>query len=1076
MMKKFLKIFLISLGSLILLAVIVIATATWLIFTPEKLTPIVAKQAARYINCQSEIGEVELTFFSTFPQFGLRAGQLTLINSGKGAPNDTLIHVKELVGIINISSLIKNNELIVSDFRLSNGIVCAYIDSNGNTNFDIFDTAPSEPDATQTDMIFKLIDVGNIDLKNMDVLYIDESNHLKADVRRLSAKINGSVKTFENIIGTVDAKPFDVSLEYRLDETSSLKTEISNLSAKINGSLKSGVVDATTEINPFDMTLYYDSDSLKFDTDVRNLSAAISGSTDFDNFSGNIRLEPCKITFCLGNEKYLQDALIGLNVAADAVLSRQFVRLKEASASINDLKLDVAGTVENDTVRKLIAADLSYKFSSWSVKSIMALIPNTFASYLNGIEVSGQLSSEGTVTGEYSQSSMPLMDMRVLFEKGTLRYAGFPVPLTAVHADINVHTDLKDPHSYVRIHRFDARTPKSSVKTAGTVTRLFSDIHADLNTDADIVLSEFATMIPDSLKITANGKVAGNVKTDFSMSQITNMQLEKMKISGTMALSDLDVTYDSLSLKTDRSTIEFALPNRKASIDETKFLFADIAANQLDASKINSFKVSLQNAEVFLEASDVRDTLRIPDVLCSFKINDLKTEMDSVLVSVVQPSGKIAVAPRKNAPGQPEIKLKYSSNQIKADFGEYSANIEKLGLDVDAENDPEQKDVLLQWAPRGFIDMEKGTMTMTSLSYPIEIPGIKMRFDPETVIVEKGSAKIDQSDFHLSGKLTNVSSYIRGDSLLWGEFDFISETTDILQIMNITSGIGYDEAEKEAAAESGPYLVPKGMDILLHTDIGYASYGASTHASKIHGDLRVRDGTLVFDDIAFSTPGADMRLLAEYRTTRPNQRKNHLYLGLDLHLSDVEIGELLRMIPAVDSIMPMLRSFGGRGEFHCAVETYVDSMYNVKPSTVRGAASISGTDMVLMDSEMFTEISKKLRFNKKTENKVDTLSAEFTVLGRRIDIYPFLIAMDKYKVVVSGRHNMDMTFDYNISVVQSPLPFRLAVDVTGTPDKYKFGLGRSKYPDFYRPASRKLVESKQAELRKIIREGLTGVR
>ena len=33
--------------------------------------------------------------------------------------------------------------------------------------------------------------------------------------------------------------------------------------------------------------------------------------------------------------------------------------------------------------------------------------------------------------------------------------------------------------------------------------------------------------------------------------------------------------------------------------------------------------------------------------------------------------------------------------------------------------------------------------------------------------------------------------------------------------------------------------------------------------------------------------------------------------------------------------MPMLSSFAGKGEFHIAIETYLDSAYNLKPSTLR---------------------------------------------------------------------------------------------------------------------------------------------
>jgi len=206
-----------------------------------------------------------------------------------------------------------------------------------------------------------------------------------------------------------------------------------------------------------------------------------------------------------------------------------------------------------------------------------------------------------------------------------------------------------------------------------------------------------------------------------------------------------------------------------------------------------------------------------------------------------------------------------------------------------------------------------------------------------------------------------------------------------------------------------------------------------------------------------------------YRTPR----KNHLYLGLDYHMFDVEIERLLEIIPDIDTLMPMLRSFSGKGEFHLAIETYLDSLYNVKPSTIRGAASIQGQDLVLMDGETFSEIAKTLRFSKKAENRVDSLSAEFTIFREEIDIYPFLMVMDRYKVVVGGRHNFDMSFDYHISIVESPLPLRFGVDIRGDLDNMRYTPASVKYPEFYRPQSRRAVHSRQLELRRMIRETIT---
>jgi hypothetical protein len=65
-----------------------------------------------------------------------------------------------------------------------------------------------------------------------------------------------------------------------------------------------------------------------------------------------------------------------------------------------------------------------------------------------------------------------------------------------------------------------------------------------------------------------------------------------------------------------------------------------------------------------------------------------------------------------------------------------------------------------------------------------------------------------------------------------------------------------------------------------------------------------------------------------------------------------------------------------------------------------------------------------------------------------------------------------MTFDYNVSVVDCPLPIKLGVDIKGNVNKLSYSLGRCKYAQYFRPTSRHEVESKQLELRKMIRTAL----
>ena len=80
---------------------------------------------------------------------------------------------------------------------------------------------------------------------------------------------------------------------------------------------------------------------------------------------------------------------------------------------------------------------------------------------------------------------------------------------------------------------------------------------------------------------------------------------------------------------------------------------------------------------------------------------------------------------------------------------------------------------------------------------------------------------------------------------------------------------------------------------------------------------------------------------------------------------------------------------------------------------------------------------RMLHFKDKDHNQIDELSAEITVFKNEIDVYPTLITLDKYQAIVGGRHNLDMTFDYNFGI-SNPWPFRrLGINAIGNLDDMK---------------------------------------
>ena len=62
------------------LILIAITVAINFVFTPSRLTPVVLKTANQALNAKLEMKSVELTFFSTFPRFGLKLVDGSLVS------------------------------------------------------------------------------------------------------------------------------------------------------------------------------------------------------------------------------------------------------------------------------------------------------------------------------------------------------------------------------------------------------------------------------------------------------------------------------------------------------------------------------------------------------------------------------------------------------------------------------------------------------------------------------------------------------------------------------------------------------------------------------------------------------------------------------------------------------------------------------------------------------------------------------------------------------------------------------------------------------------------------------------
>ena len=108
-------------------------------------------------------------------------------------------------------------------------------------------------------------------------------------------------------------------------------------------------------------------------------------------------------------------------------------------------------------------------------------------------------------------------------------------------------------------------------------------------------------------------------------------------------------------------------------------------------------------------------------------------------------------------------------------------------------------------------------------------------------------------------------------------------------------------------------------------------------------------------------------------------------------------------------------------------------------------------------------------FNKKTENKIDSISVQIALYKDQITVYPFCISIDNYMAAVGGNHYTDMTFNYHASLLK---PLYIGVDVKGNLDDLQIKPAKCRYAKDFRPLFHRDAEDRSEELRNIISTSL----
>lgn len=977
--------------------IIALSIACYLIFTPARLTAIAHQVADQYVTCEYELDEVELTYFSTFPYFGVSVKDACLINPMEGAQSDTLVAVPELLVSLKLIDAIHGN-ICIKRFHLRDATANIYIAADGTTNFDVF---KSEDDEEEEE------DEGGWQLKS-----VRWEEDLKVSARHLSF---------------VDEKD---TIAASLDEAS--------------------IILASQNRD--------DLDGARLDLSAQHVCATVKG------------------------EEYAQDLELRLHLPV-YYKNLEHVYIDKAKLQVNDFGLLLDGEAGTpDLSSGVYTCDATVSTDgAWQIQEILALVPERFKASLKDIKVDGLMALEANVKGTYADSIMPVLTAHLDVKEGKGAYKPLPYTVRDLQLDADARLDLnKQQPSTVTINKLSAKTKESRIAAKGKVEDLLEDMLLDLHLDIDANLPDFAYFMPKEMDL--KGRTKGKANAKIRLSDLSEMRLEKGTIDADLTLTDIAYAMDNMEAALPYTKAKVFIPNKNPSRKSVNWACVDLDTKQVDFSMDTTINAALGASMIRIEAANVLNNEQ--DYFASIHTASLDGRFEDIHADLTNAELEAYLA------GGKKMSAKIQTDALQAEMGEeLMAKTEALRIEAAARYKAEEENILLQWNPRLTIHLKNGEVRMPErLPEPVYIPSIEFAYSNKAMNIANSRIELGNSDLNIKGNVRHIGGWFRHKKILEGELDIVSDHCDANQLMAWFSADEETSQESEAESQESkaesqeeltstpeqntpdstkemePFMVPLDVDLALNTNLKEVEIFNQV-AKDLKGGIFMQEGNLILDEVGFVCRAAKLQLTAMYRSPR----RNHLYLGMDYHMVDVDIDELLTMIPNLEEMVPMLSSFKGAAEFHLAAETYLNSQYQPKMSTLRGAASLTGKDLVVLDGETFDKISKLLLFSKKTENKIDSINAELTIYKNQIDVYPLCVQMDNYMVALGGRHNTNMTFDYDINVLS---PIYLGVKISGSMDDLQIKLAKCKFAQDFKPHWYQKVDNQSRELRERIKQSM----
>ncbi|HPT22491.1 MAG TPA: AsmA-like C-terminal region-containing protein [Bacteroidales bacterium] len=287
--------------------------------------------------------------------------------------------------------------------------------------------------------------------------------------------------------------------------------------------------------------VYIDKKS-KMEAYLKGFNMGLKGDMAMSETDMKLLLNVNELTFIMDGMKYLNKAILDVNIDMLANLDKMKFTFRENWVAINDLKLNFSGMVSmpGDDIQ----TDLKFGTSQTSFKTLLSLVPAVYMKDYQDLKTSGEFTLSGSAIGIYSDADSTLPDIKadLSVNNGLISYPSLPEQIKNINIKANVNVDGKAmDKTTANVDLFHMELAGSPFDMTFALRTPMSDPDFKASLVGKIDLAALSKAVPmDSINL--SGLIDMSVKIAGRMSMIEKEQYESFKAAGTLGIKKMLVT------------------------------------------------------------------------------------------------------------------------------------------------------------------------------------------------------------------------------------------------------------------------------------------------------------------------------------------------------------------------------------------------------------------------------------------------------------------------------------------------------------------------------------------------------